>query len=146
MKFLTLLSFVMLFLASCVSADSEIITAVRPIIMEAYLCERVGTAPDGTIKRITKEVFTSITLDYIKRVKPDSNVIVVHGRHQVTNIEGEVERYDETIGPPGKEVGFTVYMLSKATFALQDEGGSENLRINGTCEERGPKSKVWDCK
>ncbi|KAF8867905.1 hypothetical protein BD779DRAFT_455537 [Infundibulicybe gibba] len=145
MRFLALLSFVAVFLVSCVRS-AEIITEVRYMIMETWRCKG-HAAKSGARTRFAKETFTGITTDYFRRVKPDSNVIVVHGRHQMIDIEGKPDRYDETINYLGKDIGFTVYLLpSNATLILQDEGGLENLRLAGNCAEDDGDSKVWKCK
>ncbi|KAF8867904.1 hypothetical protein BD779DRAFT_1809027 [Infundibulicybe gibba] len=142
MRFLALLSFVAFFLASCVSAG--IITEARYMIMKAWKCKG-HTKITGQRTRFAKETFTNITTDYLRKFKPDSNVIVVHGRHRMEDIEDEVGRYNETINYLGKNIGFTVYVLSKATLTLEGARGFENVRMLGDCEE-GDKPKVWKCK
>ncbi|KAF8882406.1 hypothetical protein BD779DRAFT_927774 [Infundibulicybe gibba] len=90
-----------------------------------------------------KSRFTELTVDRLSKAVPNVNIIVVHGKHQHTDINGHVDRYDESIWIRGREFKYTVILFHGGKLTMQDKGGASNLRIYGKWKKSEGKNNEW---
>ncbi|KAF8882472.1 hypothetical protein BD779DRAFT_1674999 [Infundibulicybe gibba] len=146
MKFLVFVLTLFLF-SSIASADvlNDIIGTRRKILQEFY--EADDSKEFGTNVPKLRAHFTSLTVDRLMKVVK-TNVIVVHGEYELTDVKGQSDGYNVSINigkKHGEHYKYAVILLDGGKFTMKGEGGLRNVRVGGNCQPNA-EERVWICE
>ncbi|KAF8873622.1 hypothetical protein BD779DRAFT_1705914 [Infundibulicybe gibba] len=129
----------------------SVITNTRSSILKAWEDKRNSNKLSGQekLKALTNDfVKTPVTADKFVEAVPDTNIIVVLGKHQFSYVE-DVYQYDELVVIDEHYLKYTVILFHVGKFTLesdeQPQGSSRGL-VFGLCAPDKERKDQWTCR
>ncbi|KAF8873620.1 hypothetical protein BD779DRAFT_1476921 [Infundibulicybe gibba] len=127
-------------------APTEQIAQARSAILKAWEEKRDSSKLSGEEKeQALQSDFAKITADHFNGTLPDANILVILGKHQFTDIEGPMDRYDESIVIDKQTFTYTVMLFNGGKLTMENDGNARQLLLRGNCMQPIKEQEVWTC-